>query len=95
MAIHDDVLHSHLDTPSMRCATYVSPRVQNELIAVMGKHMILKGVLDELKAAPYYSILADEVTSHNVEHLAICTRFVDKKKDIREEFLSFRGARED
>ena len=89
MDIHDDVLHSHLDTHSMRCATYVSPRVQNELIAVMGKHMILKGVLDELKAAPYYSILADEVTSHNVEHLAICARFVDKKKDIREEFLSF------
>ena len=89
MAIHDDMLHSHLDTPSMRCATYVSPPVQNELIAVMGKHMILKGVLDELKAAPYYSILADEVTSYNVEHLAICARFVDKKKDIREEFLSF------
>ena len=29
------------------------------------------------------------MTSHNIEHLAICARFVDKKKDIREEFLSF------
>ncbi len=51
--------------------------------------MILRGILEDLNAAPYYSILADEVTSHNVEHLAICARFVDKNKDIREEFLSF------
>ena len=33
--------------------------------------------------------MADEVTSHNVDHLAICARFVDKNKDIREGFLSF------
>ncbi len=51
--------------------------------------MILQGILEDLNVAPYYSILADEVTSHNVGHLAICARFVDKNKDIREEFLSF------
>lgn len=55
----------------------------------MGKHIILKGILNDLNAAPYYSILADEVTSHNEEHLAICARFVDEKKDVREEFLTF------
>ena len=37
----------------------------------MGKHIILKGKLDDLNAATYHSILADEVTSHNKEHLAI------------------------
>ena len=42
-----------------------------------------------MNAAPYYTILADEITSHNTEHLAICARFVDRKKDVREEFLSF------
>ena len=73
----------------MQCATYISPQTQNELIEVMGKHMILRGILHNLNAAPYYSILADEVISHNVEHLTICARFVDKNKDIREEFLSF------
>ena len=26
-----------------------------------------------------YAVLADEVTFHNTEHLAICSRFVDKK----------------
>ncbi len=52
--------------------------------------MILQGILEDLNVAPYYSILADEVTSHNVGHLAICARFVDKNKDIREEFLSLK-----
>lgn len=55
----------------------------------MGKHIILQGILEELNAAHYYSILTDEVTSHNVEHLAICARFVDENKDVREEFLTF------
>ena len=29
------------------------------------------------------------MTSHNVEHLAICARFVDKNKNVKEEFLTF------
>ena len=89
LAVHDSVLRSHLETPAMRCVTHLSPQTQNELIEAMGKHIILKGILDDLNAATYYSILADEVTSHKEEHLAICTRFVDEKKDIREEFLTF------
>ncbi|XP_022810041.1 zinc finger MYM-type protein 1-like [Stylophora pistillata] len=85
LAVHDSVLKS----PAMRCVTNLSPQTQNELIEVMGRHIILKGILDDLNAATYYSILADEVTSHNEEHLAICARFVDKKKDVREEFLTY------
>ena len=34
-------------------------------------------------------IMADEVTSHNKEELALCTRFVDNSNDVREEFLTF------
>lgn len=89
LAVHDSVLKSHLETPAMRCVTHLSPQTQNELIEVMGKHIILRGILDDLNAATYYSILADEVTSHNEEHLAICARFIDEKKDVREEFLTF------
>ena len=33
--------------------------------------------------------MADEVTSHNVEQLAICARFMDAENNIREEFLTF------
>lgn len=77
LAIYDDTLCNHLASPTMWCVTHVSPQTQNELIKVMGKHMLLQGILDELNAAPFYTILADEVTSHNVEHLAICARFID------------------
>ena len=52
---------------------------------------MLRNIVDELKAARWYAILTDEVTSHNIEHLAICARFVDQNSDIREEFLAFIG----
>ena len=55
----------------------------------MGKHIILRGIVDELKTAKYYAILADEVTSHKVEHLALCARFVNKVNQVRDEFLAF------
>ena len=87
--MHDSVLKSHLETPAIRCVTHLSPPTQNELIEVMGKHIILKGILDDLNAATYYCILADEVTSDNEEHLAICAQFVDDKKDVTEELLTF------
>ena len=64
---------------------HTSPQTQNELIKVMGKHLILQGILDDLNVTPFYSIIADEVTLHNVEHLA---RFVDRNRDVREEFFT-------
>lgn len=89
MALTDETLRNHLSSPAMKCATGISPSTQNELIEIMGKHIILKSILSEIKTSPYYAVMADEVTSHNIEHLAICARFVDDRKDIREEFLTF------
>ena len=89
LAVHDDVLKGHMETPVMRNATYMSAQTQNELIEVMGKHIILQSIVDDVNSSPFYSILADEVTSHNVEHLAICIRFLDSKQDIKEKFLAF------
>ena len=42
--------------------------------------MVLQGMLDELSAAPYYSIWDDGVTSHNVEHLANVPGLLMRKK---------------
>ena len=90
LAVHDEELRRQLEIPKMRCATYLSPQTQNELIKVMENHILLQGIIGDLTAAPFYAILADEVTSHNVEHLAICARFVDRStKEVREEFLRF------
>ena len=88
LASHDDVLRDHLQAPSMQNATYTLPKIQNDLIDVMAKQ-ILDGIIDEVNESPYYSILAVEVTSHNIEYLSVCVRFLDQQKNIREEFLPF------
>ena len=86
---YNETLASHLKNPAMKCVTYLSPQTQNELLDVIGKHIILRDIVKEIKEAHFYSICADEVTSHNTEQLAICVRFVDVGGNIREEFLTF------
>ena len=56
---------------------------------MIGYDMILADIIGKIKAANFFSVLADEVSSHNVEHLPICLRFVDQECNIREEFISF------
>ena len=65
----------------------MSPRTQNELIQVIGTHIILQDLVYEIKASMLYSILADEVILHNMEHLAVCACFVYSKGEVHEEFL--------
>ena len=35
-----------------------------------------------MKKDKFYSVMADEVSSHNVEHMPICLRFVDESVEI-------------
>ena len=42
-----------------------------------------------LRQLGFFSVLADEVSCRNVEHLPICLRFVDSEYNIREEFVAF------
>ena len=62
----------------------MSPTSQNELIEIIGKRIIQKKFIEEIKDAQYHSVLADEVTSSNNKVLSICIRFVSKEKQIRE-----------
>ena len=78
---YNETLNKHLHTPAMKCVTYMSPQTQNELLEVMAKHIILRDIVKEIKQARYYSIMTDEVTSHNVQQLAFCVRFVDADSD--------------
>ncbi len=85
----DEILYRHLNNPRAKNATYISPKSQNAFINVIGYDMILADIISEIKTAKFFSVLADEVSSHNIEHLAICLRFVDQECNIREEFISF------
>ena len=86
---HDPVLKAHLKTPRLRNTTYISPYTQNEIIDIIGKQMIQKSIIEEVILARFYSIMVDEVTSHNQELMPLCVRFVDTQKNIREEFIQF------
>lgn len=71
-------------------ATYMSPQIQNELINIAGD-VIREDIIDDLKKAQAYSILADESCDiAGKEQLSIGVRFFDEEKLlIREEFLGF------
>ena len=88
-AERDDLLNEHLQHPKAKNATYLSPRSQNDIISIIGNDILRASIIEEVKKAGFYSVLADEVSSHNTEHLPICLRFVDDKCEIREEFITF------
>lgn len=85
----NDELKEHLRCPVARNATYLSPSIQNEIINIIAYDILQKDVVEEIKTAKFFAILADEVESHHIEQLPLCIRFVDTKKNIREEFLEF------
>ena len=88
-AEHDEILKAHLQHPQARNATYISPRSQNDIIDVIGIDIIQANIIEEVKKAEFYSVLADEVSSHNTEHLPIFVRFVDGNFEIREDFIGY------
>ena len=85
----NDDLQNHLTSPVAKNATYLSPKIQNEIINIIGYDILQADFINEIKEAKFFSILAVEVESHKVEQLPICIRFVDKNNNIREEFLEF------
>ena len=84
----DDVLKEHFKN-APRNATYRSKTTQNNIIAISAK-FVTDNVVNEVKEAKYFSILADEVYDVSVkEQLSLVIRFVDSESNIREEFLGF------
>lgn len=88
-AVEDNILQDHMKKPLLKNATYIRHRSQNEMIEVIGKHIIQHNLIEEIRGAEFHSLICDEVTSSNDEILSLCVRFVDAKKKIREEFVEF------
>lgn len=85
----DTLLREHLTT-APKNATYVSPDIQNQVIQVLGDHILHK-ILINVKGAKYFSVIADEVTdSSNKEQLGVVLRYVNPTDNcIREDLVSF------
>ena len=69
--------------------SYLSPNTQNDIIDIIGFDVIRASIITEIQKARHFSIMADEVSSHNVEHMTLCIRYVDESCDIQEKFIAF------
>ncbi|VDI24426.1 Hypothetical predicted protein [Mytilus galloprovincialis] len=82
------VLKQHLATAAYN-AKYLSPDIQNEIIAIAGDE-VLEVILSRARCAKWFSIMADECTDvANLEQMAVCIRFVDVKSIVNEDFIGF------
>ncbi len=83
----DEVLADHLSM-CPRNARYTSKTIQNELLTVAG-NKIRTDILEEVKSAKFYSIIADEVTDvSNKEEWSLVIRYIHDGQ-IREVFVDF------
>ncbi|CAH3159154.1 unnamed protein product [Porites lobata] len=84
----DKVLANHFAN-GPRNATYHSNTIQNDIIEVLGTYIQDK-IVAEINEAGAFSLLADEASdSSNKEQLPLILRFVDKERNVREEFVGF------
>lgn len=52
--------------------------------------IILKKIVNQVNDLKCFTVLADETTDISVvEQLALCVRYVEKNKNVNEEFLKF------
>ena len=89
VANHDSTLKAHLEQSAMKNCCYTSPKIQNELIDIIGRDIIQRSLINEVGQAKFFTIMADEVTSHNMQQSSMCFQFVDQQQNIREEFVDF------
>lgn len=83
-----DLMH-HLQNSALN-ATYISPRIQNEMISACSD-LILAKLVAQVNAAKCFCILADETADvSGTEQFSLCVRYVDEcAQKIREDFLQF------
>lgn len=85
----DIELHQHLQTASAN-ATYLSHRIQNEIIDIAGR-IITNKIVERINKAKCFASIADEtIDVSGIEQFSVCVRYVDEiegKYIIREDFL--------
>jgi hypothetical protein len=77
----------------MRNATYISQKIQNEIVATCGD-IIVEAITNRITQSGFFSVLVDKTTDvAGIAQLSLCIRYVDnvKKEDYRvgEDFIGF------
>ena len=88
----DVALKEHLES-FMWNATYISPKIQNEIVATCGD-IIVEDITNRITHSGFFSILADETTDvAGMAQLSVCIRYVDSVEmesyRVREDFIGF------
>jgi len=84
-----DVALSHHFSNASKKATYISKRIQNELIDLCGNE-ILEQIVKQILTCNCFVILTDETSdASHAEQLCICIRYVTSNVVIKEQFLGF------
>lgn len=83
----DDVLQIHLrNAPKSAC--YTSKTIQNQMIYIVG-YQICNDILEEVKEAKYFSVIADEVYDvSNKEQLSLSLQYA-LDSCVKEVFMDF------
>ena len=89
IANHNVLLKEHIEKTLRKDTTSLGPKIQNELIDLIGKKIIQAQIVEEIKKSKIHAISANEVTSSNDEIMSICFSYVDDKLDICELFSDF------
>ena len=89
VSVGDTVLRDHIGQSS-RNATYTSSCIQNQILDILGS-TIVGEIVQRVKDATYFTIIADEVTDcSNKEQLSLVLRYVNQEDNqIREALLPF------
>ena len=90
----DNPLAIHLRNASKN-ATYVSHRIQNELIELCGNEIVTH-IVEKAKEATYFSVLVDETADvSKKEQVAVCVRYCcPPDYAVHEDFVGFVGTRD-
>ena len=89
-ACNDQTIYEHINNVG-RNSTYISSRIQNDLLDVMGASLEKK-YRCRSERSMFFSLLADETTDASTkEQLTVCLRYV-KDVSICERFFGFREA---
>ena len=85
----EKVLNQVKESQSRVQSSMMSPRIQNEIISIIGSE-ILRGIIEDVKKAGFYSIMSDEATAYNEQYLTIGVRYLNiESSQIKEDWISF------
>ena len=83
IANYDPVLKGHLVNPRQKNVTYVSPRIQNKINDIIGKHIIQKSILEQLEKPNSFQLWLMKLLLTTWK-LCLCVLGSDSDKCIRE-----------